>query len=60
MKQRRLETIEKTFGFKEFEIQTKLFMKSNNFSQSEIDSIFHLLNSYYFMGLKLDIDKEII
>ena len=51
---KRLRTIDNAVGFKEIEKEIKIFMKRNNFSHNEIQSIFHLMNSYYFMGLDLE------
>ena len=53
IKKLRMKNIEYALGFNEFKNSLENFMKKNNFHQSEIDSIYHILNSYYFMAKDL-------
>lgn len=49
----RMKTLEYCNGFNEFKKNADTFFKINNFSEMEIKSIYHLINSYYFMGKEL-------
>jgi hypothetical protein len=49
----RMKGIENAIGFKDIKESLDRFLKINNFSQMEIKSIYHLMNSFYFMGAKL-------
>ena len=50
----RLRSVDYALGFNEFKNFMDVFLQKNNFSQMEIRSIYHLINSYYFMGSELD------
>ena len=50
----RMQTVENANGFSSIKSKLDDFLKRNNFSDMEIRSIYHLMNSYYFMGKKLE------
>lgn len=47
---KRLRTIENAKDFERAWDHFKKFMQLNNFKQEEIQSVIHLVNSFYFMG----------
>jgi negative regulator of genetic competence, sporulation and motility len=49
----RMKTIEYSIGFNELKTILDIYLQKNNFSQMEIRSIYHLINSYYFMGKEI-------
>lgn len=51
----RMRSIENAKGWKEFYKHLTEFMGCNNFSREEMSTINHTLNSFYFMGRKLEI-----
>jgi hypothetical protein len=53
----RCRNIEYSIGFNELKNVLDKYLKCNNFSQMEITSIYHLMNSFYFFGF--DLNKNI-
>lgn len=49
----RMNCIDNAIGFKEMKSNLDKFLKMNNFSDMEIRSIYHLMNSLFFMGTEL-------
>jgi hypothetical protein len=47
---RRMKEITHAIGYKEIEEQLLIFMEKNNFDYVQMNCVFHVLNSGYFMG----------
>ncbi len=49
-----MKTLDNAIGANKFLIDLNDFMKINNFKKSEIETIIHALNSFYFMGYPVE------
>lgn len=50
---RRCRTFETAHGFSKFYGFVRTFLQIHNFTEFEISSVMHLINSFYFMGADL-------